>query len=115
MRHLVSWMDSLMTVPIDIISSPVTWPVLLHTVNPVPDSPSGRKRLGRIPDSSPVELSLDGEAYKLLKHHGVSPVKFPLDLYKMQFRYNNRHQSISLHCSSMPWFNRCRIFDATKY
>ncbi|MDB4886056.1 MAG: transposase-like protein [Gemmatimonadetes bacterium] len=31
---------------------------------------------------------------KLLKHHGVSPQKFPLYLYEMQFRYNHRHQDL---------------------
>jgi transposase len=31
---------------------------------------------------------------KLLKHHGVSPAKFPLYLYEMQFRYNHRHENL---------------------
>ena len=31
---------------------------------------------------------------KLLKHHGVSPRKFPLYLYEAQFRYNNRHHDL---------------------
>ena len=31
---------------------------------------------------------------KLLKHHGVSPIRFPLYLYEMQFRYNHRHQDL---------------------
>lgn len=31
---------------------------------------------------------------KLLKHHGVSPTKFPLYLYEMQFRYNHRHEDL---------------------
>lgn len=31
---------------------------------------------------------------KLLKHHGVSPEKFPLYLYEMQFRYNHRHEDL---------------------
>lgn len=31
---------------------------------------------------------------KLLKHHGVSPVRFPLYLYEMQFRYNHRQQDL---------------------
>jgi transposase len=31
---------------------------------------------------------------KLLKHHGVSPHKFPLYLYEMQFRYNQRHEDL---------------------
>jgi transposase len=31
---------------------------------------------------------------KLQKHHGVSPVKFPLYLYEMQFRYNHRHHDL---------------------
>jgi transposase len=31
---------------------------------------------------------------KLLKHHGVSPQKFPLYLYEMQFRYNHRHEDL---------------------
>jgi transposase len=31
---------------------------------------------------------------KLLKHHGVSPHKFPLYLYEMQFRYNHRHEDL---------------------
>lgn len=31
---------------------------------------------------------------KLLKHHGVSPHRFPLYLYEAQFRYNHRHQDL---------------------
>lgn len=31
---------------------------------------------------------------KLLKHHGVSPQKFPLYLYEMQYRYNHRHEDL---------------------
>lgn len=31
---------------------------------------------------------------KLQKHHGVSPNKFPLYLYEMQFRYNNRQHDL---------------------
>lgn len=31
---------------------------------------------------------------KLLKHHGVSPAKFSLYLYEMQFRYNHRHEDL---------------------
>ncbi|MGH9772964.1 MAG: IS1595 family transposase [Candidatus Acidiferrales bacterium] len=31
---------------------------------------------------------------KLFKHHGVSPHRFPLYLYEMQFRYNNRHRDL---------------------
>lgn len=31
---------------------------------------------------------------KLLKHHGISPEKFPLYLYEMQFRYNHRHEDL---------------------
>ena len=31
---------------------------------------------------------------KLLKHHGVSPSKFPLYLYEMQFRYNHRQEDL---------------------
>jgi transposase len=31
---------------------------------------------------------------KLLKHHGVSPHRFPLYLYEAQFRYNHRHEDI---------------------
>ncbi len=31
---------------------------------------------------------------KLLKHHGVSPQKFPLYLYEMQFRYNHRRENL---------------------
>jgi len=31
---------------------------------------------------------------KLLKHHGVSPWKFPLYLYEMQFRYNHRRANL---------------------
>lgn len=31
---------------------------------------------------------------KLLKHHGVSPSKFPLYLFEMQFRYNHRRQNL---------------------
>lgn len=31
---------------------------------------------------------------KLLKHHGVSPHRFPLHRYEMQFRYNNRRKDL---------------------
>ncbi|MDP9203380.1 MAG: IS1595 family transposase [Gemmatimonadota bacterium] len=31
---------------------------------------------------------------KLLKHHGVSPHRFPLYLYEMQFRYNHRGEKL---------------------
>jgi len=31
---------------------------------------------------------------KLYKHHGVSPEKFPLYLYEMQFRYNHRRENM---------------------
>lgn len=31
---------------------------------------------------------------KFLKHHGVSPQKFPLYLYEWQFRYNHRHEDL---------------------
>lgn len=31
---------------------------------------------------------------KLFKHHGVSPQKFPLYLYEMQFRYNHRKEDL---------------------
>ena len=31
---------------------------------------------------------------KLLKFHGVSPAKFPLYLYEMQFRYNHRQEDL---------------------
>lgn len=31
---------------------------------------------------------------KLLKHHGVSPQRFPLYLYEMQFRYNHRKEDL---------------------
>jgi transposase len=31
---------------------------------------------------------------KLFKHHGVSPEKFPLYLYEMQFRYNHRDEDL---------------------
>jgi transposase len=31
---------------------------------------------------------------KFVKHHGVSPAKFPLYLYEWQFRYNHRHQNL---------------------
>jgi transposase len=31
---------------------------------------------------------------KLLKHHGVSPWRFPLYLYEMQFRYNHRKEDL---------------------
>ena len=31
---------------------------------------------------------------KLLKFHGVSPLKFPLYLYEMQFRYNHRRDDL---------------------
>jgi transposase len=31
---------------------------------------------------------------RLIKHHGVSPQRFPLYLYKMQFRYNNRKKDL---------------------
>lgn len=31
---------------------------------------------------------------RLIKHHGVSPEKFPLYLYEMQFRYNQRQKDL---------------------
>lgn len=31
---------------------------------------------------------------KLIKFHGVSPAKFSLYLYEMQFRYNHRHENL---------------------
>jgi transposase len=31
---------------------------------------------------------------RLIKHHGVSPQRFPLYLYEMQFRYNNRKKDL---------------------
>ena len=31
---------------------------------------------------------------KFLKHHGVSPAKFPLYLFEWQFRYNHRHENL---------------------
>lgn len=31
---------------------------------------------------------------KFIKHHGVSPAKFPLYLYEWQFRYNHRHDDL---------------------
>jgi transposase len=31
---------------------------------------------------------------KLHKYHGVSPEKFPLYLFEMQFRYNHRGQDL---------------------
>jgi transposase len=31
---------------------------------------------------------------KFLKHHGVSPHRFPLYLYEWQFRYNHRHENL---------------------
>jgi len=31
---------------------------------------------------------------KLLKHHGVSPRRFPLYLYEMQYRYNHRREDL---------------------
>ena len=31
---------------------------------------------------------------KLLKHHGVSPARFPLYLYEWQFRYNHRREDL---------------------
>lgn len=34
---------------------------------------------------------------KLLKHHGVSPHRFPLYLYEAQFRYNHRHEDLFDH------------------
>jgi transposase len=42
---------------------------------------------------------------KLLKHHGVSPHRFPLYLYEMQFRYNHRRQDLFhliLHAAVQP-------------
>jgi transposase len=29
-----------------------------------------------------------------MKYHGVNPVKFPLYLKEMEFRYNNRHHDL---------------------
>ena len=34
---------------------------------------------------------------KFIKHHGVSPAKFPLYLYEWQFRYNHRHDDLFEH------------------
>lgn len=31
---------------------------------------------------------------KFIKHHGVSPVKFPLYLYEWQYRYNHRRENL---------------------
>ena len=31
---------------------------------------------------------------RLMKYHGVNPVKFPLYLKELEFRYNNRHQDL---------------------
>lgn len=31
---------------------------------------------------------------KFVKHHGVSPAKFPLYLYEWQYRYNHRHENL---------------------
>jgi transposase len=31
---------------------------------------------------------------KFIKHHGVSPEKFPLYLYEWQFRYNHRNEDL---------------------
>lgn len=31
---------------------------------------------------------------KLLKHHGVSPARFPLYLYEWQYRYTHRHENL---------------------
>jgi transposase len=31
---------------------------------------------------------------KFIKHHGVSPARFPLYLYEWQFRYNHRHEDL---------------------
>ena len=31
---------------------------------------------------------------RLIKFHGVSPAKFPLYLYEMQFRYNHRRENL---------------------
>ena len=31
---------------------------------------------------------------KFVKHHGVSPHRFPLYLYEWQFRYNHRHENL---------------------
>ncbi len=31
---------------------------------------------------------------KLIKHHGVSPVRFPLYLYEIAIPYNHRHQGL---------------------
>lgn len=42
---------------------------------------------------------------KLYKYHGVSPEKFPLYLYEMQFRYNHRDEDLFrliLHALSRP-------------
>jgi transposase len=42
---------------------------------------------------------------KLAKHHGVAPHRFPLYLYEMQFRYNNRRADLFdllLHAVTKP-------------
>jgi transposase len=57
------------------------------------------KRFSRPSARGPVHINgLEGfwscAKGKLQKHHGVSPRKFPLYLYEMQFRYNHRHQDL---------------------
>ena len=57
------------------------------------------KRFSRPSARGPVHINgLEGfwsyAKGKLQKHHGVSPHKFPLYLYEMQFRYNHRHEDL---------------------
>jgi len=52
--------------------------------------PSGRKKV----HVNGLEGFWSYAKGKLLKFHGVSPTKFPLYLYEMQFRYNHRRDDL---------------------
>ena len=39
---------------------------------------------------------------KFIKHHGVSPARFPLYLYEWQFRYNHRREDLFALCLTSP-------------
>jgi transposase len=44
---------------------------------------------------------------RLMKHHGVSPQRFPLYLKELEFRYNHRHEdlfttSVAYLCDRVP-------------
>jgi transposase-like protein len=67
----------------------------------------GRGAAGKIPVFGHGKRFVNGKVYikgiegfwsfakeRLMKYHGVNPVKFPLYLKDLEFRYNNRHHDL---------------------